>query len=88
VAKNHIMVNPSKTKMAPCSAMRRIFWVGGGPFQVSFEPCHCTLSDTQEVHLGEENSIISTDVFIVIKKLKSAMKSDQKCLKALNRRFL
>jgi len=48
----------------------------------TFDPITLTASDTQEVHLGEKNTITADEVFLTVKSLMAALKYDLKCLKS------
>jgi len=41
-------------------------------FQRSYKPSHCRTIGNTEVHLGEENTVTVTQVFLVVKTLLAA----------------
>jgi len=71
VAKDLIMLDPSKTKMVYYSAMRRTSLVDGKSILKSLEPSHYYTTKHTQGTFGEENTITAAEVSLAVKTLKA-----------------
>jgi len=69
---NLILPDPSKTKMVPNSATRRISSADGEYFKDLLKSVVLTPLHTQDVHLGDEKIITAAEVSVAVKTLNAA----------------